>query len=90
MDTYSIYINPANQKAAGEFVNGFLWAEFKRALLNRRPPAPEPKDPSHVSAGRGLVRSGYEQCLAEIEKLPFEVEQVAQDPFKTPALFVED
>lgn len=90
MNADSIYITPALQKPAGDFVNSPTWHEVRRALMNRRPEVPDAKDPSHVAAAKGHRRAGYEQAITDIEKLPFETEPVVQDPFKSPALFTED
>lgn len=66
------FLLETNTKGAAEFVNGGLWADFKRALLERRPPAPDALDEPHVAAAKGHQRAAFERCIDEIEKLPFE------------------
>lgn len=90
MDLNSQYILDANRAALGNLVNGPLWADAERALLNRRPEVPDPKDPSHIAAAKGHRRAGYEQCLADIKKLPFDAESTAKSPFESPALDTKD
>jgi len=83
-----IYLQKSNQKAAGEFLNGVLWADFKRCLLARRPPMPDAKDPSHIAAARGHQRAGFEQAIEAIEKLPFEFSEEPVSPFARPAVAI--
>lgn len=77
-----MYLDPAAQKAAGEFLNGLLWPEIKRCLLARRPKAADVKDNRTVAAAKGHCRSAFESAIEEIEKLPFE-----HDPDGIPRAF---
>jgi hypothetical protein len=90
MDPASEYILEANRVSAGAFINGPVWPDMKRAAMNRRPEAPDARDPSHIAAAKGHRRAGYEQCLADLEKLPFDVEVKAKNPFDSPALYEKD
>lgn len=90
MDQNSPYITEANRAAAGNFINGSLWPDIRRALWNRRPEVADPKDPSHIAAAKGHRRAAYEQCIADLEKLPFDVEVPIKNPFDNPALITQD
>lgn len=83
-----MYLNPANQKAAGELLNGILWADMKKCLLARRPEAADVKDPSHIAAAKGHARAAYEKCIEEIEKLPFDFPEEKRDAFDRPAISI--
>lgn len=83
-----IYLQKTNQKAAADLLNGMVWQDIKRCLLDRRPPAPDAKDPSHIAAARGHQRAGFEAAIEAIEKLPFEFNEEPQSPFARPAVSI--
>lgn len=85
-----IYLQKTNQKAAGDFLNGPLWADMKRCLYARRPPTPATKDPTHVAAAQGHQRAGYEACIEMIERIPFEFETEQQSPFARAAVAITE
>lgn len=86
-----MYLQPSNQKSAGELLNGVLWADMKKCLLLRRPEPADVKDPSHVAAAKGHARAAYEKCIEDFEKLPFEHPEEKKDVFDRPAVaFTED
>jgi hypothetical protein len=85
-----IYLQKTNQKAAGEFLNGPLWADFKRCLLDRRPPTPDAKEPSHTAAARGHQRAGFEAAIEAMERIPFEFPEEQRSPFARPAVAITE
>ena len=85
-----MYLNNANKKAAGDFLNGVLWKDLKRCLEERRPPHPDAKDDIHVAAAKGHKRAGFEEAVAAIEKLPFEYSQDQENPFSRPAVSITE
>lgn len=80
------FLQKENIQAAGLFVSGVLWQDFKRALMERRPEAAHVSDTPDVAAAKGHQRIGFEQCMALIEALPFEVPTEANNPFDRPAV----
>lgn len=85
-----MYLQPSNQKAAGDFLNGPLWQDFKRCMLARRPPEADVKDDVHVAAAKGHKRAGFEKAIEEIEKLPFEYAKDQSNPFGRPAVAITE
>ncbi len=85
-----MYLQPSNQKAAGDFLNGTLWQDFKRCLLARRPPAPDASDEIHVAAAKGHARAGFEKAMEQFEKIPFEFSKEPPNPFQRPAVAITD
>ncbi len=86
-----MYLQPSNQKAAGDFLNGTLWQDIKRCLLARRPPEADVTDDIHVAAAKGHKRAGFEKAIEQIEKIPFEFDKEQANPFSRPAVaFTED
>lgn len=81
-----MYIAKENLAAALAFIRGPLWADMKRAALERRPPAADPAQPPHEAAARGFQRDAWERAFAELEKLPFEQPEVTKSPFERPAV----
>lgn len=71
---------------AGTFINSPLWADFKRVLSERRPPAAETTDSPDTAAAKGHQRTGFEGCIEEIEALPFEVPEEVVNPMDRPAV----
>lgn len=86
MSSTSPYIQKENVTAAASHVNGALWADFKRCLMQRRPAAPDINDTAEVSAAKGHQRTGFEKCIEEIEALPFETPQEIVNPMDRPAI----
>lgn len=85
-----MYLIPTNQKAAGDFLNGTLWADFKRCLMARRPLEADVNDDVHIAAAKGHKRAGYEKAIEELEKLPFEFKPTPADPFSRPAVSITE
>jgi len=85
-----MYLQPTNQKAAGEFLHGVLWADLKRCLLARRPPKPDAKDDIHIAAAKGHARAGFESAIEAIETLPFEYAVEPTNPFSRPAVAITE
>lgn len=68
------------------FIRSPLWQEMKRAALERRPPPADPSMPPHEAAARGFQRDAWEKAFAEMEKLPFDVQETPVDPYARPAV----
>lgn len=85
-----MHLQPTNQKAAGEFLHGILWADLKRCLLARRPVKPDAKDDIHVAAAKGHARAGFESAIEAIETLPFEFPAEQASPFARPAVAITE
>lgn len=85
-----MYLSEANQKLAGDFLNGPLWSDFRRCLLARRPQPADVKDEPHVSSAKGHKRAAWDEMIAEIEKLPFEHAETDSDPFERPAVAITE
>lgn len=85
-----MYLKPANQKPAGDLLNGVLWADMKRCLMDRRPHPPEANDEPHIAAAKGHKRAGFEAAIDVIEKLPFEFNPDQKDPFSRPAVRITE
>lgn len=68
------------------FIRGPLWADMRRAAMERRPPAADPAQPPHEAAARGFQRDAWEKAFDELEKLPFEQPVKPDDPFQRPAV----
>ena len=81
-----MYLRKENQEPALNLLNSPLWTDIKRCLLERRPDAPIPADPVHTAAAKGFERKGYENAIADIEKLPFEFPAESPSPFNRPAI----
>lgn len=80
------YLQKDNIAAAGGFVSGALWQDFKRALMERRPEAATTNDTPDAAAAKGHQRRGFELCLEAIEAMPFETPVSADSPFERPAV----
>lgn len=80
------FLQKDNIQAAGNFVSGVLWQDFKRALLERRPEAAVTNDTPDTAAAKGHQRRGYELCIEAIEALPFEVPESTASVFDRPAV----
>lgn len=76
-----MYLTKENLPAAAGFVAGGLWGDMKRALNDRRPPAPASTAMPSEAAQQFFLRRGFEMALEEIEKLPREL-----DPAATPLI----
>lgn len=85
-----MYLRKENLKASAEFLNSPLWADIKKCLLERRPEPPLAVDAPHTAAAKGFERKGYEQAIADIEKLPFDLPEEKQDPFNRLAITVTE
>lgn len=85
-----MYLRPDSLKAAAEFLNSPLWADIKDCLRARKPEKPGATDASHVAAHRAFQRVGFEECIEEIENLPFDIEEIRRDPLDRPALDPRD
>lgn len=82
-----MYIAKENLAAALAFIRGPLWADMKRAAMDRRPNAADPAQPPHEAAARGFQRDAWEKAFAELEKLPFDPKpEEAPNPFERPAV----
>lgn len=81
-----MFLRQENLEAASEFIAGPVWADLKRCLLDRRPGAPSPEDLPHVAAAKGFQRAAWEAAIAALEKLPYETDSAAADPFDRPAV----
>jgi len=75
---------------AANFVLSPLWQEYKRALLEARPPKMEPSDAVSKQAADGFIRQGFEQALEDLEKIHTLSESAPTDPFDRPALDPRD
>ncbi len=84
------YLDPANQRIAGEFLNGLLWANMKQCLLARYPENADVKDDVHVAAAKGHVRAGYGKAIEELEKLPLESDETPAGAFERPAVTITE
>jgi hypothetical protein len=73
-----MFLSKENLKDAAMFTNGGLWADFKRALEARRPPAANAGDVPSTAAHQMFLRRGYEMAIEDIEKLPREIDPAAQ------------
>lgn len=80
------FIAKENLAAALALIRSPLWADLKRAALERRPVAADPSQPPHEAAARGFQRDAWEKAFAEIEKLPFDQPTQQNDPFERPAV----
>lgn len=80
------FLQKDNLGPAGNFVNNALWHDFKRCLMERRPAAAETSDDPSTAASKGHVRNGWEKCIEEIEKLPFDLPPVPENPLDRPAV----
>jgi len=80
------FLQKENIQAAGNFVSGALWQDFKRALLERRPEAAVTNDNPDTAAAKGHQRRGFELCLEAIETLPFDQAEAPSNPFDRPAI----
>ncbi len=85
-----MFLAKENLKDAAMFTNGGLWADFKRALYERRPPAPISSDSPSTAAQQFFLRQGFEKAIEEIEKLPRELDPVATPPFSPAILDTRD
>jgi len=68
------------------FIRSPLWADMKRAAMQRRPVAADPSQPPHEAAARGFQRDAWERAFDELEKLPFEQPEKQTDPYDRPAV----
>lgn len=80
------FLQKDNVAAAGGFVSGALWQDFKRALMERRPEAATTSDGPDTAAAKGHQRRGWELCMEAIEALPFEVPVENANAFDRPAV----
>ncbi len=80
------YLQKDNIQAAGNFVSGVLWQDFKRALIERRPEAGNTNDSPDTAAAKGHQRRGFELCIEAIEALPFDAPESMSNPFERPAV----
>ena len=80
------FLQKDNIQAAGSFVSGVLWQDFKRALMERRPEAATTSDSADTAAAKGHQRTGYEKCIEAIEALPFDAPDAPVNPFERPAV----
>lgn len=80
------FIAKDNLAPALAFIRGPLWADMKRAAMERRPPSADPSQQPHEAAARGFQRDAWEKAFAELEKLPFEQPEVVTSPFERPAV----
>lgn len=80
------YLQKDNIPAAGGFVNGALWMDIKRCLIERRPEAATTADTPDMAAAKGHQRRGFELCIEAIEAMPFEAPGEATNPFERPAV----
>jgi hypothetical protein len=82
-----MFLHSENMSAATAFVNSPLWADFKRCLLDRHMPEPEPEDALHTQAAKGFGRVGYETAIANFEKIARELPPPdVKSPFDRPAV----
>jgi len=86
MSSTQPYIQKENINAAANFVGGPLWADFKRCLLQRKPESPAIGDEPNTAAAKGHQRTGFEKCIEEMERLPFEAPQEIVNPMDRPAI----
>lgn len=85
-----MYLRESNLKAAAAFLESPLWADFKRCLAARKQAEANVDDPSTTAAHKGFKRDGFDDCISEIEKIPFDIAPVVADPFQRPALDTKD
>ena len=55
-------LNPAFMAEAGKFIRSPVWADIKRAMLVRRPPAADVEDQPHVAAAKGFKGLALDGC----------------------------
>ena len=85
------FLQKENLKSAADFVNGPVWADFKRCLLARKPSGANFSDEPHVAAAKGFARDAWDRVIEEIERLPRDIEEKAPDGlFDRPAIDPRD
>lgn len=80
------YLQKANVEPAGNLVNGALWLDIKRCLMERGPESLLVTDTPDVAAAKAHQRQGYEKCIKEIEALPYDAPAQPDNPFQRPAV----
>ncbi len=84
------YLLPSSAKTLAEFMASPLWAEIRLCMDERKPEAPDTKDPSHVAAAKGHRRTGFEEAFIKLKNLPLEFAQEQQSPFARPAVAITE
>lgn len=74
------FLHPTNLAAAGQFVQGEVWKDFKRVLETRKPESARVDDLPHVAAAKGYVGNTWTDLIKLIERLPFDQPPAAAVP----------